>query len=255
VIGLGLAEVLFLGVLIRDGFLEKLAKRSRWVSAIAVAVLTVILLMGVPLENFRFLRAWVVLPLAVATWIQLFFKPSRGLAAMAAFAALAGFGVNPVVRGGAELFQEMGLAKKVTALESSRPGSLWAVYQDAVIGEMFRVLGVRSVNGTNYYPKLEEWQALDPSRKYVENYNRFAHIRFMFPKDKREIRIETPHTDTVSVFIHPDHPAFKKLGITHFLVSPQIGALPKGDVFRCCRKIDEVDGFQVWEVGRSRTKE
>ena len=138
---------------------------------------------------------------------------------LALFSLYSTFWFNPLVRGGSSFLRDNELSKKILELnEKSGKNSVWVVFGDIDLINLPRILGVKSLNGTHFYPQMALWRALDPEGKYDAAYNRYAHVIFMLSKAPEVFRIRAPFSDVVQVIVHPDHPAFSKLEVDYILV-------------------------------------
>jgi hypothetical protein len=164
---------------------------------------------------------------AALVWLAL--RAARPWLPMAALAA-ASCGVagwfNPLVRGGSEYLRENELSRAILAVDRAHGGdTVWVSYGDWVIPNLFRVLGVRALNGVVPVPQFELWAPLDPEGRARSIYNRFAHVVFE-PTPGREPRFEQLAYDAFAVHVDPGSDALRALGVTHFLIeSPDPAAL------------------------------
>ena len=129
---------------------------------------------------------------------------------------------NPVVKGGAEIFETSGLAK--TLLHQPRE-SKWAVFGDSGLASFTRTVGFRTINGVHFYPQFELWKKLDPKESFKTIYNRYAHVGFRAVPSQKEFQILLKQADVIEVAISPDDPRFLGLGVDCILSQ---GELPKG---------------------------
>lgn len=54
--------------------------------------------------------------------------------------------------------------------------SYWMSYNSIVYQGYLISLGTKTINAVNFYPDIEKWKIIDPSNKYEEQWNRYAHI-------------------------------------------------------------------------------
>jgi len=139
------------------------------------------------------------------------------LAVMVVGVALSTAWFNPVVVGGSEFLRDNPLSRKIRAIDQEAGGdTVWISYGPLPQGNLFRMLGVRSVNGVHPVPQLEFWRRLDPDGSDREVYNRYAHVAFV-PGPRRAI-IELVQPDLVAVRLHPGPKILADLGVTHLLL-------------------------------------
>lgn len=144
-------------------------------------------------------------------------RPEAVLAlALVSIAATAWF--NPVVRGGSDYLETNPLSRRILDLDRSAGGSTrWVVFDDPSLANLFRAIGVRAINGMHYYPQRELWSRLGLLERGAEQWNRYAHVLFELAQTPDEARIQLPRLDVVVLRIHPDHPAFARLGLDYVL--------------------------------------
>lgn len=146
----------------------------------------------------------------------------HALPLLAILSLILSFSFNPIVRGGADLFFENTLSKKILAIESqAQKPALWVTYQNSSIGNLLRAIGVHALSGVHYYPQFSLWKILDPTGQYTSVYNRYAHVSFETNFDTTEasnnITFSNPQNDMLIVHMHPDHPKLAELGVDHLL--------------------------------------
>lgn len=218
VIALGFADALLAARLLREGPLAagpaRLALAFGWGAAIAACGLA-LALPGVPPAGVLAFAAGN----AGIAWLALApRRPWHALAAAAAGSALVCAWFNPLVRGGADALRENAVARAVREVDAAHGGAtVWAAFGPVGLANLFRALGVRSVNGVHPVPQLELWRALDPEGRHAGVYNRYAHVLFEAGADP-EPRFELAGSDAFRVVVHPASPALAKLGVTHVLV-------------------------------------
>lgn len=148
---------------------------------------------------------------------QLFARPSLR-AFHAVYAAITLYFVlwyNPLVVRPVAALRETPVAQAL--ITASTPESRWIAFGSPVTGDVFRLLGLRSLDGTHVYPQFNFWKTLDPSGESNLIYNRFAHVHFEVGA-RDELTLTNSATDAVLVRVHPDHPALARLGINRLLV-------------------------------------
>ena len=118
-----------------------------------------------------------------------------------AFSSMAYLRGHPVSRAVLEVSREQGAMAR------------WISYSDIVAGNLFRMLGVPSASGVNFYPQFALWKVLDPGGRSRDAYNRYAHIDFEADPRPGTLSIASPFPDVVTIGIHPDHPRLRELGI------------------------------------------
>ena len=131
--------------------------------------------------------------------------------------AIPGMQVNPVRNDlGAYLGKTMFVqAKAVGGAE----GDKWAVFGDVDVAQGFKSVGLTVVNGSHYAPRMSFVDVLDPSHRYVETWNRYAHIGFAtaMPGDSPVFALK--FADQYEVEVHVCGRELQALGVTHVAYS------------------------------------
>jgi hypothetical protein len=148
-------------------------------------------------------------------------SPLRAVLCIAAVSAWLMFDYNPLARGGTDFIVKNPLSQKIRELDSlsrqnGRP-SVWLTYGDVITPNLFRMIGVRALNGLHTYPQFAFWRTLDPEGIHRETWNRYAHIGLTLPKDKTAINIGLVQQDIILLEVNPENPRFSQLGVTHVL--------------------------------------
>lgn len=183
--------------------------------ALALAAAAAELVRELPDAQWR-----VLLPLAAANgglaWIALAAR-RRGLAlgALAALSLASALWFHPVTRGGTRWLADNELSQTILALDRETGGnSVWASFGRDDAANLFRILGVRSINGAHPVPQLALWSRIDPDGDGRSVYNRYAHVAL------EAARVSEPSfrlysRDFVILRLDPSGPALRELGVTH----------------------------------------
>ena len=146
-------------------------------------------------------------------------RPALPAAALAALAAASSLWFNPVAVGGSAYLAENPVARRILELDRAAEGrSTWVVFGRVELANLFRVLGVRCLNGTLPVPQLELWRRLDPSGAGREVYDRYAWVTFVAAPPAGP-RFQKLADDAFAVFVNPGSPALRSLGATHVVLS------------------------------------
>ena len=167
-------------------------------------------------------------------------RPRLGLCLVAAASIWSTADFNPLVRGGTDFIYHNPLSAKIVELDlAAAKQSVWVTYgdlpMDICLPNLFRMIGVRCLNGVHAYPQFGLWQKLDPDGASRDAYNRYAHVVFCLPPTKDDMRIKLVQQDLVMVQIHPDNPRFATLGVDYILYSGK-----KPDAFAAATNLQEV---------------
>jgi hypothetical protein len=163
-----------------------------------------------------------LLGLAAANGVLAWLVLAGRLRALALFAWLAASAAsaawfNPLAVGGASVVTENALARSILAIDRAESGdTTWAAFGRDDLANLFRALGVHSVNGTITQPQPEFWGRLDPESRARGTYDRYAHFAFVAQRSARA-RFRLYSQDFVIVYLDPRSDALRELGVTHVL--------------------------------------
>ena len=160
---------------------------------------------------------------AILAWIALApRRPWFGMAAFAVASCAVSAWFNPLVRNGSEVLRDNELARAVIEVDQEHEGaSVWVAFANVGLANLFRAVGVHSVNGVHPVPQLELWKAIDPGGVEVDAYNRYAHVLFGAAQSLEPSFVRGSF-DAFLVLMNPASPALRELGVTHVVVdSPQ----------------------------------
>ena len=145
-------------------------------------------------------------------------RPKLVLATLAVGLAWCSLWFNPVVRGGGDYLVENPLSERILAIDREAGGeTFWVSYGSHQIANLFRVLGVRALNGVHPLPQLELWERFDRHGRHRRVYNRYAHVTFQ-PNASSRVSFRLNGLDGFTVFASPTAASLRSLGVTHLLV-------------------------------------
>jgi hypothetical protein len=147
-----------------------------------------------------------------------FALPALGALVLALAVTTSGF--NPLVQGGSDFLHENPLAREILAIDRAAGGdTTWVSFgrANSPHANLFRVLGVRCLNGVQPVPPEELWRVLDPGGLYGPVYDRYAHIGFVGAASDSPPLLPGP-ADLVVVRMHPASERLRRLGVTHLHV-------------------------------------
>lgn len=111
------------------------------------------------------------------------------LIAILIMAVITGAAVRPINKGSLAITSKP-LAKEITKLAQEDKGAKWLAAGGGIVLPAFAVAcGAPTLNSVNTYPNMELWKTLDPSGKYNEVYNRYAHIGLQFVKEETSMEL------------------------------------------------------------------
>ena len=124
--------------------------------------------------------------------------------------------VNPLYKGIGSI-DETDFAKTINKYISS-PEKKWVVYGDHRFAQYLLANGQSVLNGIHYYPLFDMWEVIDPEKKYIEIYNRYAHIHFSDTENSKDL-IELIYADQINVNIDPCDNKLRELNVELFLLT------------------------------------
>ena len=103
---------------------------------------------------------------------------------------LTGFTVNPIVRGTAVVEnKKLGIAIK--DMVKRNPQSIWLT-DNNMLYNYPQMFGAKMINGVRFYPDIEEMKKIDINGKYVNEWNRYAHIKPILVADRVSMSNSSP---------------------------------------------------------------
>lgn len=146
-------------------------------------------------------------------------------------------GIGPVT--------DSALAKEITAEVSDDSNQVWAVEDDAALGNLCAALGAKTVTTTEAYPNLPLWQRLDKAGKYEDIYNRYHHVSLELGYDHASfIQREFDH-----ITVEASYDNLIDLGVTRLLTRTPVSE-QSNDSLQLCRLelAKEIDGYYIYKV-------
>ena len=108
--------------------------------------------------------------------------------------------INPLYRG-LDILTNTDLAKYIQEV-SEQDDSKWIGYNNNYLSQYALANNASIINGIHLYPQFEIWEILDPEKKYIDIYNRYAHINISeYEEGEEYIRLLYP--DALEVNISP----------------------------------------------------
>jgi len=125
---------------------------------------------------------------------------------------------NPLVQGGARYLRDNPLSTSIRTIDESRGGeTTWFCFGGHFAANLFRIGGVKMVNGNHAIPQLALWRKLDPEGHASSVYNRYAQVEGM-PLVQDEVTFRVIRNDLIVVGLRPDGEKIRSLGVTHVLI-------------------------------------
>ena len=134
------------------------------------------------------------------------------------FMVIVGGNVNPLARTLAPIYEKE-LSREIKSINMESEGK-WVALDGSHGGNFLYANGVKSVNGTHYYPDLELWKKLDKDTKYIDIYNRYAHVTIdiidgdtnfeLIAPDAIKVNLSIKDLDDIEIkYILSEHPLDK----------------------------------------------
>jgi hypothetical protein len=126
---------------------------------------------------------------------------------------------NPVVRGGIDYLRNNAISKDVLIADGNFGPGKWAVISDQSLwplGNLLRMLGVKSIGGYGCGPPLKSLSILDPEGKFAGVYNQCAFLTFV-PEVGPNVYFTSPSPGQIVANISANNAAFSRLGVDFFL--------------------------------------
>ena len=155
--------------------------------------------------------------------------------------ALPGIYVNPV-QIGADALIESNPYQAVRRLVSMDEHALW-VGDDSTLGQLALSAGAKTVNSVNVYPNLDRWSSIDQKGKYLEVYNRYAHISFLPSYDHARFSLDAPDAFTVTLSLDE----LKRLGVKYWISRKHdLDSFSTSDAQ--ANLVEECSNLCIWEI-------
>jgi hypothetical protein len=194
--------------------------RSEYGLSILASILILLLCIYANRKYDSFLAIWqVALVCAVFSFMAyaLFSLKMRAFSALLFLAVfIPGAPVNPVCTGLSPLFDK-DLNPVLAEIIKRDPNAGWLVYGDNPKQSFFIAQGAKVFNGVKYIPDLKSMKSLDPEGKYVDVYNRYAHIVFE-PRNDDIVEFRLAGPDAYIVSINPLSDRLKALGVKYIVM-------------------------------------
>jgi hypothetical protein len=142
--------------------------------------------------------------------------------------------VNPLYHGLSPLHDDK-LLKLIEMIDDPQAG--WVTYDSILSRNLSNYLasnGIKVLNGTYYLPNISFWTLFDPDHKYVDLYNRYAHVSVNPSTDPDSIDFDLVRIDHIRLTISPCNPRLMESGVKYHIFQA-----PNND-FSCLSFIDKV---------------
>ena len=165
---------------------------------------------------------WVSLAVSVMLFLLLLQKELAFCVLFLAFSWVSTFSVNPLYRG-MSIILSSEMSEAVRNINDTDHGrSLWITYDNLIMANYLAANGAHVLNSTQYSPQNELWGKLDPSGKYTEVYNRYAHIAVTTAPEIKKIDFLLNQDDVINIVINPCNPKLQELGVSYYVFPSRV---------------------------------
>lgn len=138
------------------------------------------------------------------------------------FSWVSTFSVNPLYRG-LRIILSSELSEAIRNINDADQGrSLWITYDNRILANYLAANGAHVLNSTQYSPQNELWGKFDPSGKYMQVYNRYAHIVVTASPDIEKIDFLLVEGDVFNMVVNPCNPKLQELGVTYYVFTSRV---------------------------------
>ncbi|HOV29600.1 MAG: hypothetical protein KBH94_01530 [Caldisericia bacterium] len=122
--------------------------------------------------------------------------------------------INPLYKG-LDILINTDLAKYIREV-SEQDDSKWIAYDNNYLAQYALANNASIINGIHFYPQFKIWNVLDEDGKYMDVYNRYAHINISEYEDGEEyIRLLYP--DALEINISPCNEKWQELNVKYII--------------------------------------
>jgi len=127
--------------------------------------------------------------------------------------------VNPTARGVRPILDRE-LVSFAAQVGHADPNGRWVVFGNDLYANLLKAAGVRVFNGVSYAPRFDDYRAFDPEGRYLNSYNRYAHIRVLPASSADQAAtFQVDRFDFLVMGVHPCDRAFQTIGVRYFVFS------------------------------------
>lgn len=160
------------------------------------------------------------------------------LIALLSFAFLSTGYINPIRRG-LDVLTDTEVAHYIRDI-SEEDDSKWLIYGDHTLAQYALANNANVLNGVHIYPQFEIWEVLDPEKKYMDVYNRYAHVIVPIKSENEEyIYLIAP--DALVLNINPCDERLKQLDVKYYISNEEM----PGNT--CLNKLKQIDKISIYE--------
>ncbi len=174
---------------------------------------------------------------AILIFLLLSKKTKLFLMLLLTFSFASSYRANPLYKGLSSLL-DTPLAKEVRKINTDTKGQYgWVVYSSIYLENYLIANGVKSLNGTYFYPQFALWSKFDKDGKYKDIYNRYAHVTLFH--DKKKDKFVLYHGDHFGFNLNPCDKELKKMNFRIFLFEKKFD-------YACLNLFKRVDNLSLF---------
>ena len=152
------------------------------------------------------------------------------------FSFVSTFFINPIYQG-LDVLIKTELAEYISTI-STQDDSKWVAYDKVSLAQYALANNANMINGVHLYPQFEIWEVLDPTKKYIDVYNRYAHVH-VSEYDGEENFIKLLYPDVLVVNISPCDSKWEELNVKYVIT-------PKSMEYECLTLLKEFSENKVY---------
>lgn len=164
--------------------------------------------------NYKILLATILT--IFLTYMLLKGYPKIFLVIFLTFSFLSTIFINPLYKG-LDVLTNTNLSNYIEEV-SKKNDSKWIAYNNHYLAQYALANNASVINGIHYYPQFKIWNILDPDKKYIDIYNRYAHINISEYEEGEEY-IRLVYQDALEVNISPCDKKLDELNVKYIITN------------------------------------
>lgn len=150
--------------------------------------------------------------------------------------SIMGMLVNPLQKGTGVIYDNP-VTKMVERVVHSDKDAIWMVTPGGAISNLPIMVGAKTINCTNIYPNNALWSEIDDDSKYIDVYNRYAHISMNITDEETTFELTSPDAFTVNI----NEKDIKKIGVKYILSKENYNS-------SMMKLIANANGYKIYKV-------
>lgn len=149
--------------------------------------------------------------------------------------------INPISYG-TDVIYKKDASKKIQKVVNSDKDAVWISYNSITLQNFALLNNAKVLNSTNIYPNLKIWYKLDKNKKYLNVYNRYAHIVIKFTDNNTTFKLNQSDMFTLNL----NYNDIDKLNVKYVLSSENLMSDVK--FINKFHSIYEKDGIYIYKL-------